>query len=155
VLVETAKAKRVLTCHGMPRFTRRDRHQTNGKAERFNRTMLEEWAYAQVVDSGDERATALPQRPHTYNHHRGHTALGGQPPISASTTYRVTTARQVRNAASPALPQGTRGRAGDVLRQASGGRWAGDVDDGIDRVTGPAGRSLARHQVAVWAEIEP
>ena len=44
--------------------------------------MLEEWAYAQVFDSGDERATALPQWLHTYNHHRGHTALGGQPPIS-------------------------------------------------------------------------
>jgi len=64
------------------RFTRRYRPQTNGKAERFNRTMLEEWAYAQVFSSGAERATALPQWLHTYNHHRGHTALGGQPPIS-------------------------------------------------------------------------
>jgi transposase InsO family protein len=64
------------------RFTRRYRPQTNGKAERFNRTMLEEWAYAQVFNSGDERAAALPQWLHTYNHHRGHTALGGQPPIS-------------------------------------------------------------------------
>lgn len=64
------------------RFTRRYRPQTNGKAERFNRTMLEEWAYAQVFESGDERAAALPQWLHTYNHHRGHTALGGHPPIS-------------------------------------------------------------------------
>ena len=64
------------------RFTRRYRLQTNGKAERFNRTMLEEWAYAQVFESGDERAAALPQWLHTYNHHRGHTALGGHPPIS-------------------------------------------------------------------------
>lgn len=64
------------------RFTRRYRLQTNGKAERFNRTMLDEWAYAQVFDTGEERATALQHWLHTYNHHRGHTALGGQPPIS-------------------------------------------------------------------------
>jgi transposase InsO family protein len=64
------------------RFTRRYRPQTNGKAERFNRTMLEEWAYAQVFNSSEERAAALPDWLHTYNHHRGHTALGGHPPIS-------------------------------------------------------------------------
>jgi transposase InsO family protein len=64
------------------RFTRSYRPQTNGKAERFNRTMIEEWAYAHVFESGDERAAALPQWLHNYNHHRGHTALGGQPPIS-------------------------------------------------------------------------
>ena len=38
--------------------------------------------YAQVFETGDERAAALPQWLHTYNHHRGHTALGGHPPIS-------------------------------------------------------------------------
>jgi transposase InsO family protein len=65
-----------------PRFTRRYRPQTNGKAERLNRTLLEEWAYAQVFDSSQQRAAALPDWLHTYNHHRGHTALGGLPPIS-------------------------------------------------------------------------
>lgn len=64
------------------KFTRRYRPQTNGKAERFNRTMLEEWAYAQPFTSGSQRAAALPQWLHTYNHHRAHTALGGQPPAS-------------------------------------------------------------------------
>ena len=63
-------------------FTRRYRPQTNGKAERFNRTMVEEWLYAQPFESGDQRAAVLPQWLHTYNHHRGHTALGGHPPIS-------------------------------------------------------------------------
>ena len=65
-----------------PRFTRRYRPQTNGKAERFNRTLLEEWAYARPFTSGSERAAALPGWLHTYNHHRTHTALGGHPPIS-------------------------------------------------------------------------
>jgi transposase InsO family protein len=64
------------------RFTRRYRPQTNGKAERFNRTMIEECLYAQAFDTGEQRATALTDWLHTYNHHRGHTALGGQPPIT-------------------------------------------------------------------------
>jgi transposase InsO family protein len=64
------------------RFTRRYRPQTNGKAERFNRTLLEEWAYARPFSSGAERAAALPGWLHTYNNHRTHTALGGHPPIS-------------------------------------------------------------------------
>ena len=44
--------------------------------------MLEEWAYAHPFDSGDQRADALPNWLHTYNHHRGHTALGGHPPVT-------------------------------------------------------------------------
>jgi transposase InsO family protein len=68
-----------------PRFTRIYRPQTNGNAERFNRTLLEEWAYARPFTSGSDRAQALPGWLHTYNHHRTHTALGGQPPISRVT----------------------------------------------------------------------
>ncbi|WP_433276210.1 IS481 family transposase [Pseudonocardia xinjiangensis] len=64
------------------RFTRRYRPQTNGKAERFNRTLLEEWAYQRPFTSNTDRAAALPGWLHTYNHHRGHTALGGHAPIS-------------------------------------------------------------------------
>jgi transposase InsO family protein len=64
------------------RRTRPYRPQTNGKVERLNRTLLTEWAYAQPFDSGQQRADALPGWLHTYNHHRAHTALGGQPPIS-------------------------------------------------------------------------
>ena len=58
------------------------RPQTNGKAERLNRTLVEEWAYAHVFHDSHERAAALPQWLHDYNHHRAHTALGGNPPIS-------------------------------------------------------------------------
>jgi len=64
------------------RFTRRYRPQTNGKAERFNRTLLDEWAYQRPFATNTERAAALPVWLHTYNHHRCHTAIGGQPPIT-------------------------------------------------------------------------
>jgi transposase InsO family protein len=65
--------------------TRPYRPQTNGKVERFNRTLLEEWAYARPYQSDTDRATALPTWLHTYNHHRGHTALNGKPPASRVT----------------------------------------------------------------------
>jgi len=54
----------------------------NGKVERFNRTLQTEWAYRQVFNSNDERATALPDFINTYNNTRRHHALGGHPPIS-------------------------------------------------------------------------
>jgi transposase InsO family protein len=56
--------------------------RTNGKVERFNRTLLDEWAYARPYRSNGHRLTALARWLHNYNHHRCHTALGGQPPIS-------------------------------------------------------------------------
>jgi hypothetical protein len=62
--------------------TRPYRPQTNGKVERFNRTLLQEWAYARPYRTETERREAFPDWLHTYNHHRGHTALGGQPPAS-------------------------------------------------------------------------
>jgi transposase InsO family protein len=64
------------------RLTRRYRPQTNGKAERFNRTLLEEWAYQQPFHTNQDRADALPTWLHTYNHHRSHTAISGNPPIT-------------------------------------------------------------------------
>ena len=62
--------------------TRPYRPQTNGKVERFHRTLLEEWAYVRVYRSEAERAAALGPWLHRYNHHRCHTAIGGEPPIS-------------------------------------------------------------------------
>ena len=67
------------------RFTRPYRPQTNGKVERFNRTLLEEWAYVRVYRSEQSRTQALARWLHQYNHHRRHTALGGLPPVSRVT----------------------------------------------------------------------
>jgi transposase InsO family protein len=64
------------------KLTRAYRPQTNGKVERLNRTLMEEWAYIRPYLSNDERTTALTDYLHSYNYHRCHTALGGQPPIN-------------------------------------------------------------------------
>jgi transposase InsO family protein len=90
VMTDNAKAYRIshawrealADLDAQPRFTRAYRPQTNGKAERFNRTLADEWAYVRPFDSSADRTAALPDWLHTYNHHRGHTALGGHPPIS-------------------------------------------------------------------------
>lgn len=58
------------------------RPQTNGKAERFIRTMLREWAYAALYGSSPERAAALSGWVERYNYRRRHGALGHRPPIA-------------------------------------------------------------------------
>jgi transposase InsO family protein len=53
--------------------------RTNGKVERYNRTLLNEWAYARPYRSEAARTRALDKWLHMYNHHRHHTAIGGPP----------------------------------------------------------------------------
>jgi transposase InsO family protein len=62
------------------------RPQTNGKAERFNRTLLEEWAYTKLYRSNEARLTELQRFLDFYNQRRPHTALGGRSPIDRAPT---------------------------------------------------------------------
>ena len=62
--------------------TRPYRPQTNGKAERFIRSMLAEWAYGAIYRNSPERTAALDGWLWTYNHHRRHRALGRKPPAT-------------------------------------------------------------------------
>jgi transposase InsO family protein len=64
------------------RRTRPYRPQTNGKVERFNRTLNSEWAYAQAYCSEEDRAATYADWLHSYNHHRPHTGIGGQVPAA-------------------------------------------------------------------------
>jgi transposase InsO family protein len=58
------------------------RPRTNGKVERFHQTMAREWAYGLSYRSHQQRTAALPHWLQHYNHHRPHSSIGGQPPIS-------------------------------------------------------------------------
>lgn len=61
------------------RRTRPYRPQSNGKVERFNRTMADEFLYSFTFRSENERRRRLDRWVHDYNHHRNHTAVGGPP----------------------------------------------------------------------------
>ncbi len=65
--------------------TRPYRPQTNGKIERFHRTLADGWAFTRHYPSERSRRAALPTWLHEYNHHRPHTAIAGQPPITRLT----------------------------------------------------------------------
>jgi transposase InsO family protein len=65
--------------------TRPYRPQTNGKVERFHRTLTDGWAIARFYNTENARRKALPAFLHHYNHHRPHTAIGGLPPITRLT----------------------------------------------------------------------
>ena len=68
-----------------PKKTRPYRPQTNGKVERFHRTLADGWALGRFYSTEQARRKALPAWLHHYNHHRPHTATGGKPPITRLT----------------------------------------------------------------------
>jgi transposase InsO family protein len=65
--------------------TRPYRPQTNGKIERFHRTLAAGWAFKQLYPTETSRRAALPTWIHHYNHHRPHSAIGKVPPITRLT----------------------------------------------------------------------
>ena len=68
-----------------PKRTRPYRPQTNGKLERFHRTLADGWAFRKFYSSESARRAALPAWLHHYNHHRPHTAIGRSAPMSRLT----------------------------------------------------------------------
>jgi transposase InsO family protein len=89
VLTDNGSAYRsqvhALACHALGirhLRTRPYRPQTNGKAERFIRTLLAGWAYGAIYGSSTERTAALDGWLWHYNHRRRHSALGHQPPVA-------------------------------------------------------------------------
>ena len=68
-----------------PKHTRPYRPQTNGKIERFHRTLADGWAFKRLYSSEHQRRAAMPACIHEYNHHRPHTAIGKATPISRLT----------------------------------------------------------------------
>ena len=93
VLTDNAKSYRIgqawiAACDSLGigrRFIQPGRPWTNGKAERFNRTLQTEWAYATAWTSNDQRTEALDTWLTHYNTARSHSALKGQPAISRLT----------------------------------------------------------------------
>jgi transposase InsO family protein len=75
-------------CHELgitAKHTRPYRPQTNGKIERFHRTLADGWAFRRLFTSESHRRKALPGWLHEYNHPRPHTATGRRPPITRLT----------------------------------------------------------------------
>ena len=81
--VRSRELRRLLEHHQIHHLTTKPyRPRTNGKVERFHQTMAREWAYGLIYPSHRERAAALPHWLQHYNHHRPHSSIGDQPPIS-------------------------------------------------------------------------
>ena len=83
---QSREMKRVVADIGaVQRFIKPHCPWQNGKVERLNRTLATEWAYRQVFSSSQARAEALAPWLAYYNTERGHSALGGRPPVSRLT----------------------------------------------------------------------
>ena len=85
-----AFAAALAASHTHHKHTRPYRPQTNGKVERYHRTMATEWLYSRAWTSNEQRRQALQAWLDHYNYHRPHSSLGGRPPISRCTPPPVT-----------------------------------------------------------------
>ncbi|MEV0985073.1 IS481 family transposase, partial [Brevibacterium sp. NPDC049920] len=103
------------TCQALsiaPKRTRPYRPQTNGKVERFHRTMADGWAYARCYTSEQERRDALPAWLRHYNEVRPHTACGNRPPDSRLAPYSSAGVLAAVDVQDEGLHEDERGQAG-------------------------------------------
>ncbi len=154
-----AIACRALGIRHLP--TRAYRPQTNGKAERFIRTLTAGWAYGAVYRHSTERTAALDGWLWHYNHHRKHSALGHQPPIArlnertnlpGTYTYaRFERRRPASNGCARGRRYCSRRRSGRLATRAQ--RTSGPAQKGQR----PPGRRALPERLAMrhWAPEEP
>ncbi|GAB3460867.1 IS481-like element IS1649 family transposase [Streptomonospora sediminis] len=121
-----------------PRWTRPWRPQTNGKVERFHRTLLQEWAYARPYTSEQERQAAYPGFLDWYNYHRPHTGIGGRTPASRVTNLpeHHNAARTPKKGPTPSSPNSSRRRAASESTRPPGG--GAPIALSVPRRYGPA-----------------
>ena len=112
-----------------PKRTRPYRPQTNGKIERFHRTLVDGWAFKTFYPSEADRLAALPPWVHQYNHHRPHSR-----PAALLSRAWVPHRESVR-------PCETRARA----------RWVCSSDVDVDRASGAS----TRHRRAAHRDRAP
>jgi hypothetical protein len=138
--------------------------QTDGKIERFHRAQADGRACARTYPTDTARRAALPDWLHTYDSHRGHTALGGRPPAALPSRQVITASRGVSwpgrwSCWLSGRPRVTRTGVGNgprtrhhPVRPGSHARASGVGDDIGERASGPAGLAglgVARRRVAV------
>jgi len=128
-----------------PRWTRPWRPQTNGKAERSHRTLLEEWAYQRPYTSEIERQTAFGDRLDRYNHHRPHAGIAGRAPADRVTNL---SSNSTTNASASARPHA-------LARPRSTEHGVdGPVCHGLDQRSRRRGRGVVIGTSRVWGVFQ-
>ncbi len=128
--------------------------QTNGKVERFNRTLADELLYARVFRSEAERRRRLTHWVHMYNLHRNHTAIGGPPASSVNNVcgHYNWAYHQLSGSQLSYLPKLNRGRPLRLERYSLPLAQRCQRSNSIENDNGPPQRSLRRLPLHVFVD---